>query len=158
LKLLKLWNARDVANQPKTKIRGFRIPDELYGAAQTKAIAEGRDVSEVVRELLTAWVTPEWGASGGVETRPIVGCMNTSTNPQMIIAAAAEAKAMTIAHEDSDEGFAVALIVGWVLAVAVSWFKSQPLDGGSWWLFFGLVGFFTFFVAVAWRDVRRMPR
>jgi hypothetical protein len=146
-----------MANQPKTKIRGFRIPDELYGAAQTKAMTEGRDVSEVVRELLAAWVTPEWGDGGGPNTRPMVGCMNTSTNPQMIIAARAEASAAAVAaaYDDRDEGFAVALIVGWILAVVVCWFKSQPLDGGSWWMFGAGVAFFTFFVAVAWRDVQR---
>jgi predicted DNA-binding protein len=64
LKLLKLWNTYDVPNQPKTKIRGFRIPDETYEAAQKKAEAEGRSVSDVVRELLERWLSPKEGASG----------------------------------------------------------------------------------------------
>jgi hypothetical protein len=148
-----------MANQPKTKIRGFRIPDELYGAAQTKAMAEGRDVSEVVRELLTTWVTPEWGGSGGANTRPIVGCMNTSTNVHMIRAEAAEAAelaaAFAVPSNDSDEGFALGLVALWIVWGVVAWFRSQPLDGGSWWMFGVLVAFCTFFVAAAWRDVQR---
>lgn len=42
-----------------TKLRNIRVDDELWGAAQDKADLEGRDggVSEVVRELLSKWVT-----------------------------------------------------------------------------------------------------
>jgi predicted DNA-binding protein len=45
-----------VPNQPKTPIRGFRIPDELYRAAQTKATEEGRTLTDVVREFLERYV------------------------------------------------------------------------------------------------------
>lgn len=43
-------------NQPATPIRGVRVPDDLWRAAQDKAAAEGRTVSEVVRELLAGWL------------------------------------------------------------------------------------------------------
>jgi hypothetical protein len=40
-----------------TTLRNVRIGDELWCAAQAKAEAEGSNVSEVVRELLSKWVT-----------------------------------------------------------------------------------------------------
>lgn len=40
-----------------TPLRNFRCDDELWAAAQDKAEAEGRDVSTVLRELLSKWVT-----------------------------------------------------------------------------------------------------
>ncbi|WP_166804809.1 hypothetical protein [Cryobacterium sp. Sr8] len=43
-------------NQPKTPVRGFRIDDALYVAAQEKAKAEGRTLTDVVREALTLFV------------------------------------------------------------------------------------------------------
>jgi predicted CopG family antitoxin len=43
-------------NQPHTPRRTFRIPDDLYAAAAEKADAEGRSLSDVIRELLTTWV------------------------------------------------------------------------------------------------------
>jgi predicted DNA-binding protein len=43
-------------NQPKTPIRGFRIPDELYRAAQAKAADEGRTLTDVVREFLENYI------------------------------------------------------------------------------------------------------
>jgi len=43
-------------NQPATKIRGVRIPDELWEAVQAKAAAEGTTASDVVRDLLARWV------------------------------------------------------------------------------------------------------
>ena len=43
-------------NQPKTPIRGFRIPDELYLAAKAKAEARGEDMSTVVRAALERYV------------------------------------------------------------------------------------------------------
>lgn len=55
-------------------------------------------------------------------------------------------------HDHEEELFALALVIGWIIAVAVCWFKSQPLNGGSWWMFGAGVAFFTFFVAAAWRD------
>lgn len=44
-------------NAPKTPIRGVRVPDDLWQAAQAKAAAEGRTVSEVVREMLEQYVS-----------------------------------------------------------------------------------------------------
>lgn len=43
-------------NQPKTPIRGVRIPDDLWAAVQAKAASEGRSASDVVRDLLTEYV------------------------------------------------------------------------------------------------------
>jgi len=43
-------------NQPKTPIRGVRVPDDLWEAVQAKAAAQGRAVSDVIRELLTQWL------------------------------------------------------------------------------------------------------
>jgi predicted DNA binding CopG/RHH family protein len=40
-----------------TTLRNVRINDELWEAVQAKAEAEGRNASEVVRELLSKWVT-----------------------------------------------------------------------------------------------------
>lgn len=37
-------------------MRTFRIPDALYEAALAKAEAEGRPLSDVVRDLLRRWV------------------------------------------------------------------------------------------------------
>jgi predicted GIY-YIG superfamily endonuclease len=39
-----------------TKIRNFRVPDELWDEAKDVAAAEGRGVSEVVREVLEDYV------------------------------------------------------------------------------------------------------
>jgi predicted DNA binding CopG/RHH family protein len=44
-------------NQPKTPIRGVRVPDALWEAAQAKASAEGRPLSDVIRDLLTKYVS-----------------------------------------------------------------------------------------------------
>lgn len=41
---------------PGTTLRNIRVDDELWRAAQAKAEAEHRSVSEVVRELLARWV------------------------------------------------------------------------------------------------------
>lgn len=43
-------------NRPATKIRGIRIPDDLWEAVQEKAAEQGRTASDVVRDLLAAWV------------------------------------------------------------------------------------------------------
>lgn len=40
----------------QTKIRNFRVPDELWDEAKSVASAEGRGVSEVVREVLGDYV------------------------------------------------------------------------------------------------------
>lgn len=41
-----------VPNKPKTPLRSFRIPDEVYRAAQDKAAEKGESVSDVVRRAL----------------------------------------------------------------------------------------------------------
>lgn len=45
-----------VPNQPKTPLRSFRIPDEVYRAAQAKAAEKGESVSDVVRKALERYV------------------------------------------------------------------------------------------------------
>jgi hypothetical protein len=45
-----------VPNQPKTPIRGFRIPDDLYLAARATAEERGEDLSTVVRACLERYV------------------------------------------------------------------------------------------------------
>jgi len=45
-----------VPNQPRTPIRSFRIPDELYDPALAKAHAEDRTLADVVRELLEGYL------------------------------------------------------------------------------------------------------
>ena len=45
-----------VPNQPKTPIKCFRIPADLYEAAQAKAAERGESVSEVVRKALERYV------------------------------------------------------------------------------------------------------
>jgi hypothetical protein len=39
-----------------TTLRNIRIPDDLWEAVLRKAEAEGRNASEVTRELLARWV------------------------------------------------------------------------------------------------------
>jgi hypothetical protein len=46
-----------VPNQPKTPVKSFRIPDELYQAALMKARQEERSLTEVVRAALLAYIT-----------------------------------------------------------------------------------------------------
>lgn len=50
------WPA--VSGQPYSgdRIRNIRVPDELWVAAKAKAAAEGRTVSEVLRDYLKRWV------------------------------------------------------------------------------------------------------
>jgi predicted HicB family RNase H-like nuclease len=47
---------RRMPNQPKTPLKSFRIPAELYAAAQAKAAERGESVSEVVRKALERYV------------------------------------------------------------------------------------------------------
>ncbi|QNI09771.1 CopG family transcriptional regulator (plasmid) [Mycobacterium kubicae] len=49
-----------VPNQPKTPIRAFRIPDELYEQAQAKARQSGVNLSDVVRAALLAFIETDW--------------------------------------------------------------------------------------------------
>lgn len=41
-----------VPNQPKTPMRSFRIPDDVYDAAKAKAAERGETLTEVVRKAL----------------------------------------------------------------------------------------------------------
>ena len=43
---------RRVPNKPKTPLRSFRIPEDVYRAAQEKAAEKGETLSEVVRKAL----------------------------------------------------------------------------------------------------------
>ena len=52
-------------NKPKTPISNFRIPLELKKAAQAKAAAQGKTLSDVVIESLTSYVEREPTRSGG---------------------------------------------------------------------------------------------
>ncbi len=45
-----------VPNKPKTPLRSFRIPTDLYEAAQAKAAGKGESVSDVVRRALERYV------------------------------------------------------------------------------------------------------
>jgi hypothetical protein len=48
-----------VPNQPKTPIRGIRVPDGLWNAAQDRARIEGTNVSAVINAFLRDWTG--WG-------------------------------------------------------------------------------------------------
>lgn len=48
-----------------TTLRSIRVDDTLWWAAQIKAAKEGTSVSEVVRDFLLEWVTPEHHRSSG---------------------------------------------------------------------------------------------
>lgn len=57
-------------NQPKTPVRSFRIPDEIYVPAREKAAAEGRTVTDVVTDALLDYVGDDEEINGeGVESR-----------------------------------------------------------------------------------------
>lgn len=45
-----------VPNKPKTKTRGFRIPDDEYEAAQETAERRGETLTDEVRRALRAYV------------------------------------------------------------------------------------------------------
>lgn len=46
-------------NQPKTKGRMFRIPDEEYEPARRKAEENGETLTDVVRRALREYAAPE---------------------------------------------------------------------------------------------------
>jgi predicted DNA-binding protein len=48
-----------VPNKPKTPVRSVRVEDEIWETAKVLAKAEGRNMSEVVRELLAEWIDPD---------------------------------------------------------------------------------------------------
>lgn len=45
-----------VPNAPKTPLKSFRIPEDLYRAAQEKASERGETLSDVVRAALQRYV------------------------------------------------------------------------------------------------------
>jgi predicted HicB family RNase H-like nuclease len=45
-----------VPNQPKTKIRAVRVPDDLWEAAQSVAAERGESVSDEIRRSLERYV------------------------------------------------------------------------------------------------------
>lgn len=46
-------------NQPRTPIHSVRIDHELWNAAKTKAEAEDRTITDVIREMLWTYVAGE---------------------------------------------------------------------------------------------------
>lgn len=47
-----------VPNKPKTPVRTVRVEDEIWEPAKAQAKSEGRNLSEVIRELLAEWIDP----------------------------------------------------------------------------------------------------
>ena len=47
---------RRMPNKPKTPVRGIRVDDELWHAAQDKASAEGRTMTDVLVAYLRRYV------------------------------------------------------------------------------------------------------
>lgn len=47
---------RRMPNQPKTPVRGLRVDDELWHAAQEKAKAEGRTMTDVLVAYLKRYI------------------------------------------------------------------------------------------------------
>lgn len=45
-------------NQPKTPVRGVRVPDELWNAAKARARENGTTVTAVVVAALRAYIRP----------------------------------------------------------------------------------------------------
>lgn len=56
-------------NRPKTPMKSFRIPDDLYRAALSKAEGEGRSLTEIVREALEDYVA---GYEAGEARVPVI--------------------------------------------------------------------------------------
>ncbi|ANP74540.1 hypothetical protein [Cryobacterium arcticum] len=46
---------KPMPNKPKTPLRAIRISDEVWVAAQERALEDGRTVSDVVREALVKY-------------------------------------------------------------------------------------------------------
>lgn len=51
-----MTQSRIVPNQPRTPLKSFRIPDDLYRAAQDAATENKETVSDVVRRALERYV------------------------------------------------------------------------------------------------------
>lgn len=46
-------------NQPKTPVKSFRIPEDVYRAALAKAAAEDRSLADVIVEYLEHYIGRE---------------------------------------------------------------------------------------------------
>lgn len=51
-----MTQSRIVPNQPRTPLKSFRIPEDLYRAAQDAAAGNDETVSDVVRRALERYV------------------------------------------------------------------------------------------------------
>ena len=60
---------RHMPNQPKTPVRGIRVDDDLWHAAQEKAAAEGRTMTSVLVAYLKRYVAtpPRKRADAGLQ-------------------------------------------------------------------------------------------
>jgi len=58
---------RDVARPAtgKTPVRGIRVPDGIWNAAQEKAAAEGRTMTDVLTDYLRRYITAPTRAKPG---------------------------------------------------------------------------------------------
>jgi hypothetical protein len=52
-----------VPNQPKTPVRSFRIPDDIYVPAHEKAKAEGDNLADIVKDALLEYVGDDYDSS-----------------------------------------------------------------------------------------------
>lgn len=48
-----------VVGKPKMVMRSLRVPETLWERAKDKADREDKNISDIVRELLTKWVDDE---------------------------------------------------------------------------------------------------
>ena len=54
-------------NKPKTRLRSLRVSDEVWVAAQAKALEEGTTVSDVVRVALVKYAAKKPRAAKKIE-------------------------------------------------------------------------------------------
>lgn len=50
-----------VPNKPKTPVRNFRIPEEIYGPARDRAAERGETVTDVVKRALVRYAKAKGG-------------------------------------------------------------------------------------------------
>lgn len=50
-----------VPNKPKTPVRNFRIPEEIYGPARDRAAERGETVTDVVKRALVRYAKAKKG-------------------------------------------------------------------------------------------------
>lgn len=75
-----------VPNKPKTTIRGIRVPDDLWEAAQAKAAGQERPVSEVVRRYLESYVMTDEEVEASVRTWLRTGADDSPVEHKEILA------------------------------------------------------------------------